>query len=100
MRIEVTGKGYDVSDRVREHVEEKSEKLLRHFDRTQLITFKIVKHDKSGDFEVECIIDVEKHDDFVSKASGGDLFLSIDDAVNKAVRQLTDFKEKLKATHR
>lgn len=100
MRIEVTGKNYDVSDRVREHAETKAGKLLKHFDRTQLITFRLEKRDKTSDYHVECIVDVEKHDDFVAHAEGSDLFLAIDEVVHKASRQLTDFKERLKTGNR
>ena len=102
MRIDVTGKGYSVSDRVREHAEEKSEKLTRVFDRTQQIRFTIEKHEKheKSTYDVECIVDVEKHDDFVASASTNDPISAIDESVNKAARQLSDFKERLKTEHR
>ena len=99
MRIDVTGKGFSVSDRIREHAEAKGEKLLKYFDRTQQIVFRIEKHEKTG-FEVECIVDVERHDDFVASGSSDDVMAAIDESVHKATRQLTDFKDKLKNQNR
>ncbi|MAY74424.1 MAG: ribosomal subunit interface protein [Phycisphaerae bacterium] len=99
MRIDVTGKGYDVPDRVRTHAEAKGEKLLKFFDRTQQIIFKIEKHEKSG-FAVELIVDVEKHDDFIATSAHDDVIAAIDEVTQKASRQLTDFKEKLKTGNR
>ena len=51
-------------------------------------------------FEVELIVDVVGHDDFVSHAKDADVYAAIDQVVNKGSRQLTDFKEKLRDTSR
>jgi ribosome-associated translation inhibitor RaiA len=45
---------------------------------------------------VEVVVDVVKHKDFVSSQSGPDLYACIDECVDKAQRQLRDFKEKLR----
>ena len=42
----------------------------------------------------------EDIDDFVSNATGDDLYLVVDQVVQKGIRQLTDFKDKLRSTHR
>ena len=97
MRIDVIGLKFDVTEAIREYAESKSQKLTRYFDRTQMITVRLSERDRrAGEYEVEIVADVEKHDNFVSTASGDDLYLTIDSAVNKMSRQLTDFKEKLK----
>ncbi len=97
MRVEVVGLKFEVTDAIRQYAETKADKLTRYFDRTQMITVRLSERDKrAGEFEVELVADVEKHDDFVSTASGDDLYLAIDAAVQKMTRQLTDFKEKLK----
>lgn len=95
MRVDVVGLKFDVTDAIREYAETKADKLTRYFDGTQLVTVRLSERDKHT-FEVEIVADVEKHDDFVSTATGDDLYLSIDSAVQKMTRQLTDFKEKLK----
>ena len=98
MRIEVVGRNLDVTDAIRQHAESKAAKLPKFFDGVQLITFRLVKNDHhhTGPFDVELVVDVEKHEDFVTHASGEDLYGAIDMAVQKSSRQLTEFKEKLK----
>lgn len=98
MRIEVVGRNLPVTDAIREHAETKAAKLPRYFDGVQLVTLRLSRedHHHHGSFEVELVVDVEKHPDFVTHAKGEDLYAAIDDAVQKSSRQLTDFKEKLK----
>lgn len=98
MRIDVIGRNIPVTDAIRQHADEKVSKLQKYYDGIQLITITMTKddHHTHGTFGVELVIDVEKHDDFVSKAHGDDLYATIDHVVQKGVRQLTDFKEKLK----
>jgi len=98
MRINVVGKGIEITDAIKLHAESKAEKLPRYFDGVQQITLTVAKedHHKKGQIGAELVVDVEKHEDFVSHAAGDDLYLVIDAVVQKASRQLTDFKEKLK----
>jgi ribosomal subunit interface protein len=98
MRIEVIGRNLTVTDAIRAHAEGKADKLPKFFDGVQLITFRLSREDHAthGNFGVEVVVDVEKHDDFVSHATHEDLYTAIDAAVQKASRQLTDFKERLK----
>ena len=101
MRIDVVGRHMDITDTIREHAEKKGEKLTRYFDRTQQVTFTISKGDgKPEAFNVECVVDVEYHPAFVASEKGADLYAVIDETVQKAGRQLTDFKEKLKLENR
>ncbi len=96
MRIDVVGRHIEVTDPIREHAETKGAKLTKFYDRIQQITFTIFEADHKGDHKVEVVVDVEHHDDFVSHATGDDLYGAIDQATQKATRQLTDFKEKFK----
>ncbi|MEM8756804.1 MAG: ribosome-associated translation inhibitor RaiA [Planctomycetota bacterium] len=98
MRVDVVGLHLDVTDAIREHAEQKTDKLTRYYDAVQQITVRLQKldHSHKPQFECEITVDAEKHDDFVSTQQGDDLYLAIDGAVQKAARQLTDFKEKLK----
>jgi len=100
MRTEVIGRnGLAVTDAIREHAESKAAKLTKFFDRIQLITFRLARHSNHhthGSFDVELVVDVEKHDDFIVHTSDEDLYAAIDAAVQKSSRQLSDFKEKLK----
>jgi putative sigma-54 modulation protein len=98
MRIEVVGRNLEVTPAIREHAESKAQKLTKFYDGIQLITIRLSRedHQHRGDFGVELVVDVQKHDDFVAHAKGEDLYAAIDAAVQKATRQLTDFKEQLK----
>ncbi|MEM9064548.1 MAG: ribosome-associated translation inhibitor RaiA [Planctomycetota bacterium] len=102
MRTEVIGRQIEITDAIREHAEGKVEKLLRHFDQVQQVTFTVThqEHNAQAPFDVELLIVVEHHDDFVSTAKDADLYAAIDQAVNKGSRQLTDHKEKLRDSHR
>ncbi|MEL7482915.1 MAG: ribosome-associated translation inhibitor RaiA, partial [Planctomycetota bacterium] len=84
---------------IRAHAEDKAGKLTRYYDGVQQITVRLRKpdhHSNHPTYEVELTADAEKHNDFVGTATGDDLYLAIDGAVQKVARQLTDFKEKLK----
>ena len=102
MRIEVVGRNVEVTDAIRHHAETKAEKLPRYFDGVQLVTFRLSRqdHHHHGKFDVELVVDVEKHADFVTHASDDDLYAAIDASVQKSSRQLADFKERLKNGHR
>ncbi len=96
MRINVVGKHFEVTEPIREHAEKKAEKLPRHFNFVQLVTIRLSKEPHNKGFHVEIVCDVEHHNDFVASSSGTDMYLAIDDAVEKIDRQLASFKERLK----
>lgn len=102
MRIDVVGRHLEVTQAIHDHAHNKLSKLPRYFDGTQQITLTISKQSSHGhdEFEVELVVDVEKHDNFVSRVKGDDIYGLIDQATQKLTRQLTDFKEKLKLGHR
>lgn len=102
MRIEVVGRHMTITDPIRQHAEEKSEKLTRFFDRIQSVTWTIEHHNTSSgnSFDVELIVDVEHHDDLVSKDTGADVYGVIDSVQHKGIRQLTDLHDKVKVQKR
>ncbi len=101
MRIDVIGKGLDVSEALRSYAQGKTTKLTRYFERVQQITVSLIKRkqDHHDVFEAELVVDVEHHDDFVSRATADDLYAAIDLVAEKGERQLRDFKEQLKQKH-
>jgi len=98
MRIDVVGRKLDITEAIREHAESKVDKLVKHFDGVQQVTFTLDHEEKNHDapFTVELLIDVVHHDDFVCHAGGTDVYGAIDQSVQKGVRQLQAFKEKLR----
>jgi putative sigma-54 modulation protein len=98
MRVDVIGRNIDVTDPIRTHAESKAEKLHRHFNGIQMVTFRLSRedHKHQPQFGVELVLDVVKHDDFICRAKGEDLYALIDQVVATGSRQLTEFKEKLR----
>jgi ribosomal subunit interface protein len=96
MRIEVTGRRLDVTDAISQHAEKKVEKILNRFDGVQEIEV-ILDQDGPTEFTAETIVHVVKHDSIIGRAKGDDIYLAIDHAVDKAVRQVQQFKERLRA---
>jgi putative sigma-54 modulation protein len=96
MRINVIGKQFEVTEAIKAHAENKASKLPRHFDFVQQVTVRLSKEPHNKGFHCEIVCDVEHHKDFVSSSAGTDLYLAIDDAVEKIDRQLASFKERLK----
>lgn len=92
----------EITDAIRLHAEEKAEKLTRFYDRILEVTWTIEHHrTSSGDaFRVELIVEVEHHDDLVSKDDGQDLYGVIDSVHHKGIRQLKDLHDKVKVQKR
>ena len=99
MRIEVTSKGMDLTEPIEEHVRTKSGKLLKYFDGVQEIEV-VLRNAGRDTFSVEVMVDVVKHEPLIGRAEGDNVYSCIDQAVDKAQRQLTDFKERLKDARR
>ncbi len=95
MRIQVTGKHMDLTPAIQQYAEQKAGKLPRYYDGVQEISV-VVERPSSDHVEVEIRADVERHDDFIAKVKGQDVYECIDLAVDKVHRQLADFKERLK----
>lgn len=100
MRIEVIGKHFEVTDAIAKYAEQKGSKLPRFYDGVQEIDVVIEQGAKGEGFRVELRVDVEKHDTFVAKSNGPDVYECIDLGVDKMSRQLTDFKERLRNSKR
>ncbi len=102
MRIDVVGRHLQISDDVRAYAEHKARKLTRFSDQIQQITVNLdgQDHHHSGEVEAELVIDVEHHDDFVARAREREPRAAIDAVIQKGVRLMTDFNEKLKTEKR
>jgi len=88
----VKGRHVEVSDEVREYVEDKASKLPRYYDRIQDI--EVVLDHESEQFTVEMIVRADRKHTFVGKETGPDTFSLIDLVVEKLERQLIKHKEK------
>ena len=100
MRIEITGRRLEVTPPIREYTLGKCEKLPRFFNGVQEIEVVLSQEAHNQEFEVEIRVDVPKHDDFVAKSRGSNIYECIDATVSKVTRQLTEFKDRLRKTKR
>ncbi|MBY0111365.1 MAG: ribosome-associated translation inhibitor RaiA [Phycisphaerales bacterium] len=102
MRIDVVGRNFEITEAIRQHAETKAQKLPKFYEGVQAVRVTVSKqdHHHKSPYDIELLIDVEKHDDFVVHVKLEDVYAAIDEAVQKGSRQLTDFKEKLKDVKR
>jgi len=97
MRIDVVGRHFEVTDAIRTYAEQKAAKLTKYYGGVQMIRVTIEKTNSNhvGEYDVELVIDVERHDDFISHATASDPYAAMDLVAEKGERQLRDHKEKL-----
>ncbi|MCH2133073.1 MAG: ribosome-associated translation inhibitor RaiA [Phycisphaerales bacterium] len=94
MQINLTTRHGSIPESMEEYARTKAERLNKYFDRIESINL-IFDHTKS-EHEVEAIICVEHSEDIVAHASGDDLRATIDQCIDRAVRQVTDHKSKIR----
>ena len=95
MQIIVTGRHVELTDAIEQYAIKRCAHLEKYRDHLQAI--EIVLDKEQIEFEVEVKIDVPHHSIFVSRAGHEDLYAGIDQAIDKAERQLHDWKEKLQS---
>lgn len=102
MRTNVVGRNIEVTEAIRQHADGKAQKLLKYLDVIKEITVSLTKgdHHKHGEFEAELIVGVLHREDFVLRAKHEDLYAAIDEVVHKGVRELSEYKERLKGEKR
>ncbi len=93
MQINLTGHHIDITDSLRNYVNEKMEKLERHFDKVSnthvILTLENLNH------KAEATVHMSGNDIF-AEASEGDMYAAIDSLVGKVDRQVKKHMEKLK----
>lgn len=92
MQIQVTGLHVEVTNDVREYLEEKTARLPRFYDRIREI--EVVLGHESEQFFVEIIVRAGRKHTFVARETGPDTFVLIDVVVERLERQLIKHKEK------
>lgn len=94
MQINISSKHTEMTPAIEEYVMKKAERLPRYFDRIELIEVII---DKShNDYQIEIITSIEHGDPIIAHSESNDMYASIDQCMDRAVRQLTDHKSKLR----
>lgn len=91
MQINITGLHLEVTDALRDYLEEKFERLERHFDR--IIAIQVVLQVEKLKQKAEATLHVAGRE-VVANAEHEDMYASIDLLVDKLDRQLIKHKEK------
>lgn len=92
MLFTITGKHFEITDEIRDHAQEKTEKLPRYFDGVNQV--EVIIEGNGSDPGVEVIARGEHGVVFVATESGDNTITCIDLAVHKLERQLRRKKEK------
>jgi putative sigma-54 modulation protein len=96
MQINLTGHHIDITDSLRNYVNEKMEKIERHFDKVSnshvILTVENLRH------KAEATVHMSGNDIFAD-AVEDDMYAAIDALVDKLDRQVKKHKEKLKNHH-
>lgn len=97
MQINVTGHHVDITEAMRNYVDSKFERLERHFDHVT-DTHVILSVEKTRQ-KAEATIHVTKHK-LYADAVNENMYIAIDELVDKLDRQIKKHKEKLTDHHR
>lgn len=97
MRFNISGRHIDLTPAIDDYARRKASRLLRHFDRIQQVDI-LIDRAKNGfrGYRVEIITGVEHHEPFIATMSHQDLYACIDLSIDKAVRQVSEHKSRLR----
>ncbi len=93
MLFTISGKHIEITDAIREHAQEKIEKLPRYYNSINRIEV-IIEGNDGGKPSVEIIASAEHSNVFIAKKTGDDVYTCIDIVVHKLERQLRRKKQK------
>ncbi|MBC8385365.1 MAG: ribosome-associated translation inhibitor RaiA [Candidatus Cloacimonetes bacterium] len=91
MQITITARHFDLTNAIRDHIEDATEKLSKYFDHIINVHF-ILALDNNRN-KAEMILNIPKSN-LKSEASEKDMYLTIDDAVEKMEYQIKKLKGK------
>ncbi len=92
MQLNISGHHLDITEAIRQHSQEKLAKIKHHFD--HLINVNMILEVEKDVQKAEATIHVSGADLF-AKAESSDMYVSIDQLVNKLDAQIRKHKEKL-----
>ncbi|MFN4263850.1 MAG: ribosome hibernation-promoting factor, HPF/YfiA family [Thioalkalivibrionaceae bacterium] len=97
MQINLTGHHVEITDALRQYVNEKFERLERHFDQVIDVHVVLTVEPKKKAAEVNLQVSGSH---IHARAESEDMYAAIDALIDKTDRQLLKHKEKLKDHHR
>ena len=97
MQLNLTGQHIEITDSIRDHVNNKCEKLTRHFN--QMTNVHVILSVEKQRQKAEATIHVSGAELFASDESEN-MYTSIDNLTSKLDRQIIKHKDKIKNHHR
>jgi putative sigma-54 modulation protein len=94
MQTNLSCRHFHMTPPMAEYAAKRVEKLSRYFDRIEQIN--VVINKEHHEYTTEINVDVEHHDPIIARSHDPDLYAAIDSATDKAVRQLSDLKSRLR----
>ncbi|HWL92007.1 MAG TPA: ribosome-associated translation inhibitor RaiA [Phycisphaerae bacterium] len=94
MQIIVSGRHFELSDKLKDYAIEKTTRLERFYDRAQ--TAEVVFDKEALTHACEIIVRADHHQTFVAKENHEDPYAALDATVKDIERQLTKHKEKFR----
>jgi putative sigma-54 modulation protein len=99
VEIKIATRHGHLSEATQAKIMAKVGRLSRYFERLSAIEVTVeLEHETTP--EVEIRVDAEHKHDFVAREQSGDLWRSVDGAVQKLEQQLRKYKEKVLGRHR
>ncbi len=92
MQINITGHHVDVTPALRDYVNEKMQRISRHFD--NVISTSVILRIESRSHEAEATVKAPKRSLFANHAAD-DMYAAIDGLIDKLDRQVRRYKDKL-----
>jgi len=96
MQIDITGHHVEITDSMRQYVEEKMQKLERHFDKVS--NMHVILSVENVRQKAEATLHLSGQDIFAEDTQDN-MYAAIDGLLDKLDRQVVKYKEKIKNHH-
>ena len=97
MQIQLVGKNFEVTDAIKKYTEEEITKITKRFPELSSINIVLNVEHKSNIVEANIHYN---HSDVHATAEDNDMYIAINQVINKLLTQLTKHKDKLIDSHR
>ena len=97
MQVSISGQHMDITDALKQHVGEKMDKIIRHFD--HVTNAQVVLHVEKEEHLAEANIHT-KGASIHATGAANDMYAAIDDMISKVDRQVLKHKAKINDHHR
>ena len=92
MQIEVTARHVSVSEELKAYAEKKAQRLLKYYNKMQLI--RVLLDANGSGFRCEMIVEIERGHDLVGATTAPALREAIDQTTDHVERQLVEHKDR------